>query len=117
MKRKANPVPASRRVRAKETLSAAERAEFERASQLFADFSGHDAQPWLRVRVPVPKVALVVGRCDGVLYTTVRDGRTEKYIHKFKAKSAPALCASPDGNQLFIVGGSFEFTERGIVDT
>lgn len=97
-------------------LSESEKEQFARASQLFADFSGHDASPWARVRIEVPKVALVVGRCDGVLYTTMRDGRIEKYIHRFKAKVAPALCASPDGRQLFLVGGSFEFTERGIVD-
>jgi hypothetical protein len=113
---KRNPVPASSRVRARNALTARERAEFEQASQLFADFSGHDAAPWKRVKIRLPATAIVVGRCDGVLYTTVRDSKTEKYIHRFKAKDAPALCASPDGRQLFLVGGSFEFTERGIVD-
>ena len=61
-------------------------------------------------------ICLVVGTCDGVLYTTVRDGRKEKYIHKFKADDAPLLVVSPDGRQLMLIGGRFRFTERGIVD-
>jgi len=61
-------------------------------------------------------VALVVGRCDGVLYTTVRDGAREKYIHKFKASDAPLLAISPDGCQILLIGGNYRFTERGIVD-
>lgn len=109
-------VPPSRRVRAAESLTAKERRAFERAAKLYADFTGHDAEPMQRVRVDVPSVALCVGECDGVLYTTVRDGQTEKYIHKFKAKSRPLLCVSPDGKVLFLIGGGFTFTERGIVD-
>lgn len=59
---------------------------------------------------------LPVGELDGVLYTTVRDGQTEKYIHKFRKKSRPLLAASHDGKSLHILGGEYEFTERGIED-
>ena len=52
----------------------------------------------------------------GVLYTTVRDGKEEKYIHQFKAKDKPLLCVTPDGTQILLVGGAYDFTERGIVD-
>jgi len=68
------------------------------------------------LKISIPEVALKIGQCDGVLYTTVRDGKTEKYIHKFKARSRPLLVTSFDGKQLLMVGGSFRFTERGIVD-
>jgi len=64
-------------------------------------------------------VVFRVGTVDGVLYTTVRDGRTEKYIHEFRKKSRPhlaVLAVSHDGKQLFILGGGYTFTERGIVD-
>lgn len=115
--RKRNPVPPSSRLRAKATLRASERAEFERAARLYADFSGHDAGPLARVPYPQrPKVAIVVGYCDGVLYSTVRDGVKEKYIHQFKAKDRPLFLVSPDGKQLILYGGNFDFTERGIVD-
>jgi hypothetical protein len=61
-------------------------------------------------------VAFKIGDCDGILYTTVRDGVTESYIHKFKKKSRPVLASSFDGKQLLILAGGYEFTERGIVD-
>jgi hypothetical protein len=87
------------------------------AAQLYERFTGHQAEEMGRVKMPKqPRVAVCVGTLDFVGYTTVRDGRTEKYIHKFKAKDKPMLCASPDGKQLLLVGGGYDFTERGIVD-
>jgi len=69
-----------------------------------------------RVKIPTPRAGLVVGNLDGVLYTTVRDGQTEKYVHKFRRKSRPLLVAGSDGRSLHVVGDRFEFTDRGIVD-
>ena len=65
---------------------------------------------------PLPKVAAVIGECDGVLYTTVRDGVKERYIHEFRKGDKPLLCVSPDGRQILLVGGAYRFTEAGIVD-
>ena len=59
---------------------------------------------------------MVIGECDGVLYTTVRDGVTERYIHEFASGDKPLLCVSPNGKQMLFVGGRYVFTERGIVD-
>ena len=67
-------------------------------------------------KVSLPDVALLVGHLDGVMYTTVRDGKKEKYIHRFKLKSRPLLITSHDGTQLIILGGEYDFTELGIVD-
>jgi hypothetical protein len=53
---------------------------------------------------------------DFVGYTTVRDGKRERYIHRFRKKSRPLLAASSDGTSLQILGGEFEFTEAGIED-
>jgi hypothetical protein len=50
------------------------------------------------------------------MYSTVRDGRHENYVHRFGAKSRPLLAASSDGTQLYLLGGAYNFTERGIVD-
>ncbi len=105
--RKKNPVPPSSRLKDE---------ELNDGLKLFSDFTGHDGEVFHLDKPRMPKVMLVVGYCDGVLYTTVRDGKTEKYIHKFKAKARPLLCSSSDGQQLFIVGGQYNFTERGIVD-
>lgn len=70
----------------------------------------------LRTRLPTHKVGLIIGECDGLLYTTERDGKIEKYIHRFKKSSRPLLVSSYDGSALYIVGGRYKFTERGIVD-
>ena len=88
-----------------------------KAASLYERFSGHEAEIVGRVSVPaVPKVAACIGECDGVLYTTVRDGREERYIHKFAVNDKPLLCVTPDGRQILLVGGRYRFTELGIVD-
>lgn len=93
------------------------RSEVDRAADLVERFKGHDAEELGVFNVPdLPSTVAVIGECDGVLYTTVRDGRTEKYIHKFRAKDKPLLCVSPDGSQMLFIGGRYVFTERGIVD-
>lgn len=93
------------------------RTEVDKAGRLYREFSGHDPDEVQTVEIPdMPSAVLVIGQLEGVIYSTVRDGQSERYIHKFRQRSRPMLCASPDGEQLFIVGGTFEFTDRGIVD-
>lgn len=87
-----------------------------KAAALFKDFSGHEVESVQRVRVKTPKAMLAIGELDGILYTTVRDGVREKYIHKFRKTARPLLAASSDGRQLGILGGEFQFTEAGIED-
>lgn len=92
-------------------------ADVRAAADLYARFSGHTAEEIGRINVPsLPRTAVAVGECDGILYTTMRDGKVEKYIHKFRASDKPLLCVSPDGKRLLLVGGFYTFTERGIVD-
>ena len=86
------------------------------AVSLFERFTGHEAVQAERVRFTLPKSAAFIGVCDGLLYTTVRDGRREKYIHKFAAKDRPVFAVSSDGRQILLIGGHYKFTERGIVD-
>lgn len=92
-------------------------SEVSRAGRLYREFSGHEPDEVVTVTAPkVPKAVLVIGELESVIYSTVRDDEQERYIHKFRKQSRPLLCASPDGDQLFIVGGDYEFTDRGIVD-
>lgn len=107
-----NPVPPSSKAGRTRRVN----DEAAAAADLFERFTGHEVSQAERVRVTIPNAGLVVGRCDGVLYTTVRDGKTERYIHEFRAKDAPTLVASGDGRQLILVGGRYRFTELGIVD-
>lgn len=93
------------------------RGQIEDARKLFRDFRGDAPEGLRKVRLPTPKTGLVIGELDGVLYTTVRDGKRESYIHEFSTKSRPLLIASHDGASLHIVGGQYEFTDAGIEDT
>jgi hypothetical protein len=105
IERKPNPVPASKKVQLRD------------AGQLYSDFTGHEAEVIDELDKPeYPDVLLCVGDIDFIGYTTVRDGVTEKYIHKFKKNCRPLFTVSPDGTQIFLLGGSYDFTERGIVD-
>jgi hypothetical protein len=108
-----NPVPPSSRAGVLRKLSGA----LGKASDLYERFTGHDAVELGTVKQPVvPEVMVVIGSLDAVQYTTVRDGITEHYIHKFHKKDAPVLCSSPDGSSIWVIGGNYHFTERGIVD-
>lgn len=112
MRKRRNPVPPASSTR--DSVKAAAL----RAARQFEDFTGHPGKTIARIEKPVyPDAVSVIGECDGVLYTTVRDGEKEAYIHRFRKTSRPLLCVSPDGKTLYLLGGAYRFTERGIVDT
>ncbi len=111
IKRAQNPVPASSRVTARQQI------QIEEAAALYADFSGHEPEIVGTLDKPViPDVLIGIGEIDGVMYSTVRDGKLEKYVHQFKKTSRPLFAVSHDGKQLYMLGGAYTFTERGIVD-
>jgi len=91
-------------------------AKVQQAARLFEDFTGHEAGHTRKVLWTVPDVAAQFGELEGVIYNTVRDGKSERYLHKFKKKSRPLLGVSHDGKQLVVVGGHYQFTEAGIED-
>jgi len=88
----------------------------DQASELYEEFTGHDATEIEAHSIAWPKNGLKVGMCDGILYSTVRDGVAEKYIHRFKKSARPTFGVSYDGKKLLLIGGNFRFTDRGIVD-
>jgi hypothetical protein len=91
--------------------------QIRKAKALYKDFSGHEGDETEFVQKPkIPDALLVIGELEAVIYSTVRDDQHERYIHKFRPNSRAMLCVSPDGDQLFVIGGSYEFTDRGIVD-
>lgn len=88
-----------------------------KGAELYEKFTGHEPEDLGDITIPdPPRVAVLIGEVEGIIYNTVRDGVHERYIHRFKAKARPDFCVTPDGKQLLLVGGDFEFTERGIVD-
>lgn len=101
---KRNPVPRSRMAKA------------EKAIQLFMRFRGMEPQFVDEYNAPDLSVAMLIGQCDAVEYTTVREGKTEMYRHEFTGKSKPMLIASWDGKQIGFLGGRYNFSEVGIKD-
>lgn len=91
-------------------------AKVRQAAKLFVQFRGEDPEFIESVTFPNHPVLMLIGECDGVLYTTRRDGNLERYIHRFKRNSRPLLATSSDGKQLYLLGGAYDFTDRGIVD-
>ena len=99
-------VPPSSRVRAR-----------EKAARLYEDFTGHDASASQTIQKPIiPDVLAYIGQVTAIAYVTVRDGKIEDYIHEFSDTAGPHMCISPDGKGIWLIGGHYEFTERGIVD-
>ena len=91
-----------------------DRNNINAAVKLFKDFTGEEPEYIDTVTLPVDSVAMAIGHCDAVMYETIREGKTEKYIHKFKKGARPVLAVSADGKQLYILGGNYIFTDRGI---
>lgn len=84
------------------------------AVELFRNFTGEEPEYIDTVTLPVDSVAMAIGHCDAVMYDTVREGKREKYVHKFDKGFRPVLAVSSDGKQLYILGGNYVFTDRGI---
>ena len=108
VKARRNPAPSS--------------AELEKAARLFEDFSGIEADAEAQeLEFPAPPaVGVAIGRVVGLIYETERVERGKikplTYQHIFKKQSRPLFVVSPDGSQLLLIGGSYNFTDRGIVD-
>lgn len=112
MTRNKNPAPAHIRSIGHERMEL-----LKQAARLYNDFTGHGEFTVEKVKVKnFPRELVAIGECVGIMYDTVRDGQYEKYVHRFRKGSRPLLTVSPDGKQLMLIGGSYVFTERGIVD-
>lgn len=91
-------------------------SKVKQAGDLYREFSGHSPDEVVKIPMDWPDTVLTVGECDGILYSTIRDGELEHYVHKFRKSARPVLASSHDGTQLVLIGGNFRFTDRGIVD-
>lgn len=88
-----------------------------RAIQAFEDFKGERPAKLRRARLPDQDVTgWQMGPMVGAAYEARRDGKVQRYFHEFKKSARPNLVASADGRQLYIEGGKYEVTDRGIED-
>jgi len=88
----------------------------KRAAQLYKAFREADPTVARKVRVKMPRAVMVMGYCEFIGYSTTHGSSAKLYKHKFAKGSRPLLCAGPGRGQLYLIGGRFHVTDRGIVD-
>ena len=85
------------------------------ARALFRRWSGFPAARAFRSRCPRnPPVLVQLGRLKGVIYSSDKGegNRVRTYIHFME--TPPLLASDPAGRQLYVIGGNYRVTERGI---
>lgn len=89
----------------------------DKARRAFEDFTGHKAVTGYRAALDSDPVAgYRLGSTVGIAYEAKRDGKTEQYFHRFSRKARPDLVSKDDGSQLYLTGGDYVVTDRGIED-
>ncbi len=88
----------------------------EQAANLYESFTGHKAESIEVADIPQHDTGLKVGKCLGIMYETIRDGKKESYLHEFEKTSQPDFCVSFDGQQIYLIGGAYLFKDSGIND-
>lgn len=90
--------------------------EIAQAIKLFERFRDQEPEYIDEIDIVPVTVAMKIGECDAIEYTTERGGKIELYRHEFNHRSKPILASSWDGKQLILVNGKYNFTEDGIKD-
>lgn len=95
---------------------AIDQATLAQAAKLFEGFRERDVSQIITRELMIPDVAVAIGDLHALEYRTTHGARRELYRHQFAPWARPDFLVSPDGRQLIVLGGSFRFTPRGIVD-
>lgn len=90
--------------------------ELRKAARLYRDFREETPRRAKVIRVTLPKVAAIMGHVRSIEYDTTHRGKTHLYKHTFAPGSRPMLVAGTRNGQLYLIGGRYHVTERGIVD-
>lgn len=68
------------------------------------------------LNILVPKDLAIIGHVNAIEYDCVRDGRTVKARHPFAPGVRPLLAVGTGRGEVFFLGTSYKFTDRGFVD-
>lgn len=74
------------------------------------------AKGQLNILIPGPDGLAITGRVSAIEYDCVRDGQRIHARHAFAPGSRPAMGVGTGRGQVFLLGTSFKFTDRGFVD-
>ena len=87
-----------------------------RGARLYRTYAGFAPSAMIRVEQPrlIPPVVVDLGQLVGLIYRSDKwqPGRPRTFVHFMQ--DLPRLVSSPDGGQLYIVGGRYRVTARGI---
>ena len=91
-------------------------ASFQTAQALFERFHSFSPPTMLRRQCPrlMPKILVNLGELRGLIYRSDKEqcGRPRTFIHFME--TPPLLASDQEGKQLYIVGGNYRVTSRGI---
>lgn len=80
------------------------------AAEAFEAFHGAEAEILTSID-DFPTIFFRVGKCVGIVYEVIENGKIVRYQHDFDAK--PLLAVSDDGTTAAILSGDWLFTDRG----
>jgi hypothetical protein len=83
---------------------------------MYREFNRFRSSRVLKIRQcrAMPPIVVELGNLLGLIYRSDKGqpGRRRAYIHLMQ--DPPRLVSNPEGTQLYIVGGSYRVTRRGI---
>ena len=92
--------------------------EIKKATKLYKEFHwGYKFNKQFKVDLEIPEVVFALGFVRSITYQTRKKGDKKDmfYIHAFNPPF-PTLTCNNEGNQLFILGGGYRITDRGIIN-
>lgn len=90
--------------------------DLQLAARLYRQFREAPVRRARAVKVQLPRAVARMGTVEFIGYMTTHGGRVHLYVHDFAPGSRPMLYAGPRRNQLYLFGGRFKVTARGITD-
>lgn len=91
-------------------------SQLERGQKLFKRFHNYSANETITkpFRRKIPKILVKLGSLKGIIYSSDKWqlGHPQTYIHFME--TPPLLVCNPKGTQLYIVGGNYRITPKGI---
>lgn len=90
--------------------------DFRGAFKLHTAFRELPPNKAVKTQVRIPKALMAMGHVEAICYRTTHGKKSVLYKHDFAPGSRPLLSAGPQPNQLFLLGGHYHVTDRGIVD-
>lgn len=86
------------------------------ASRLYRSFRERRPQIARHVTIKLPKAVAVIGYAEFIGYSTTHGHKATLYRHDFSPGSRPLLVAGTKRGELYLIGGRYKFTGRGITD-